>query len=191
MCVWDIDAVELVFHLMTPWPHVASKNTFHTLKLSFDDMFWCRRHFKLNVVNLASFRCSPTCYSTRRCWGYSTYYSVCRHTWHLCSRTYAGNDNEAALPALPKLLHCRNNQPHSPCLLPFSLLSLTPSTLPLNSPASLFPVPPRGCDIIGAADSLHPAFDRGVGSNESEVSRTGRKLRDCVNCGGLGLELDS
>lgn len=118
VCVWDIDAVELVFHLMTPWPHVASKNTFHTLKLSFDDMFWCRRHFKLNVVNLARFRCSPTCYSTRRCWGYSTYYSVCRHTRHLCSRTYAGNDNEAALPALPKLLHCRNNQPHSPCLLP-------------------------------------------------------------------------
>lgn len=38
---------------------------------------------------------------------------------------------------------------------------------------------------------LGPPFDRGVGSNENEVMGTGKKLRDCVNHGGLGLELDS
>lgn len=43
----------------------------------------------------------------------------------------------------------------------------------------------------GAAASLRSPFDRGVGSNESEVMGTGKKLRDSVNCGGLSLELDS
>lgn len=65
--------------------------------------------------------------------------------------------------------------------------SFSPVTTSLTSPYL------RGAFLTqdGAAASLRSPFDRGVGSNESEAMGTGKKLRDCVNRGGLGLELDS
>lgn len=67
-------------------------------------------------------------------------------------------------------------------LITLSLCSLYPTVLFLGG---------KFLTWDGTATFLRSPFDRGVGSNESEGMETGMKLRDCVNCGGLGLELDS
>lgn len=75
------------------------------------------------------------------------------------------------------------------------MLWVPPSLLSLLRSLFLSPLPPylkgKFLTLDGAVTSLRPPFDRGVGSNESEAMGTGKKLRDCVNRRGLGLELDS